>query len=1101
MTGSRFRTVLLYDAMGDPVAAAAVHQLQWMAYAGLTDPVWTVDIGSGTARQWRIQETSQAGVVERESLLDTLAGTGPAELAQVVTIATGAACNEEVVRTLAGDARETVKALREFRPQGSRVIDARLIAPVSLEEPTFLVALLTPHADANLIAIPEDRESDEHFGAPVSGAHPEQFAGHVAAEVASQTGLWTGMGETPLEATSAGTIGNRDVKVNLVRSYCRVLLGPPVPLQSAVSELSPLPVPSGRELALDPDRDVSVAAFRLVKATTGMSHDRPPPYASPVRFVGTWNAFKHYLHEMSIYLRTVPQQLRAGVAADLDSVAAEAFTAVAGADSSIQIGRDPDGSIGLDRTIDRLVRTVEYEVDRLVSIPDPSPIAPDAWPFIVDALLAVADGSRLARGAWLPRNHGRQAVVTQVEYLAPELDADPGRVAQALATYESTGRHALAWFADTDDSFELEDDYYDETGLDDTDSGSTTSGEDPGEQPDPGDQASVEDKDDEGENEEGNDVVAGDESPDAADVDDDSSRRGSGEGDTEPATVVGDSHGFSLAPSVLLGEFTARIRAERESAERSLRSNLAQLREARRALTRRESGLGQLAWLMGGLATMLMTVLVIALGVPRWIRMTEWSVATRTSLGVLMAAAALGTAIGTGVAVGAFRSTEERRNLTAAKLMAIAWIGAVGIGLAWSDRLRGTTRDLLPPELVFFVTVLLCLLVVARAAVDLDTAGGRGAARLIGSIALGYVALSVIGGVEREGGWYYDLTTSERAYLIFFTVGILVIAMAIVLALIARRRVSERLRLRDAAARLRWLVDTSRGTARQVSSLTAAENQAIGTATALVRLFRLPFGHLRGILDDRPVAPNEYCSAKKVQIHRFDLDPRAQQLLTARIRHQLGGVGWLVRQYENAVRAFRPELAMLHGADPEDLSSVRPEEDPSAPRYWGSLDLPRGVRWDFVRLLYSGRLDAALQAPLGELATDELLSGYIDRSGGRIDGSPSSIGEFAAPLALKRPPPLPFYLFVDGDLPTATDDRVHLRSRLYWPTNAVRLPSGTVHNSIVTTRIHDAGSKGIVIPFVRVDWSETMALSQLPLVPHLEGEPGSSEEVGDRPPM
>lgn len=226
-------TVLLYESIGDSVAGGAVRELLDLAAAGFISPLWLVDIGHGHDREWSVRFAGPGGDEPIDALLPAIAVGGPVDQAQVITIATAAVCDPGTIRQLAADASATVEALRRLQPAEARIIDARMVAPLSLEEATLTVGLFSAHADANLLLVPDDRESDAHFGAPLSLDRPEQFHGHVAGEVASHAGLWTGMDESPLARGSAGVIGVGDPKVTIARSYVRILNGPPVPLSAA----------------------------------------------------------------------------------------------------------------------------------------------------------------------------------------------------------------------------------------------------------------------------------------------------------------------------------------------------------------------------------------------------------------------------------------------------------------------------------------------------------------------------------------------------------------------------------------------------------------------------------------------------------------------------------------------------------------------------------------------------------------------------------------------------------------------------------------------------------------------------------------------------
>lgn len=1031
-------TVLLYESIGDSVAGGAVRELLDLAAAGFISPLWLVDIGHGHDREWSVRFAGPGGDEPIDALLPAIAVGGPVDQAQVITIATAAVCDPGTIRQLAADASATVEALRRLQPAEARIIDARMVAPLSLEEATLTVGLFSAHADANLLLVPDDRESDAHFGAPLSLDRPEQFHGHVAGEVASHAGLWTGMDESPLARGSAGVIGVGDPKVTIARSYVRILNGPPVPLSAAVANLTALPVPHGRAPSLDADLDVWSVARTVTERVPGLRHQPPPPYEPPVEVLDTRSAARRLAVEALRYLKAIPTHLRSGVYADLDQLAAEALTAAAGEEAAIHVSWTGIAPRNASLDVDQLLDSMRRQVARSQRIQDASLVSGDGWSDVIISILATADGGNFALGVPPPENHGVRAVVAELDLLAPESAHDAIEIAEELDAYSPPPDPA---FVEQD----REDVATDSTDAEDDEPPATQ----------PGDQNAVEDGE-----------------PDTPD-------EAAPPGEHVRPPLDGPAEALPRS-RVLLGEMVARVRKEQEAAESELQRALGTLREGReRLLNRSGNDLGALAWVMGTFAALLATVALVSTGAAEVVGADRWSPQVRTVLGLSLAAIAV--VVGGGAIVAAFREHAEQRRHLQALLGLLLLTAVIAFGLGADVRLSTDVfGKMYGRELVLFITVLTALVLVARAAARLQSASGDAAARVVGTVALGYLSLSVVGGVVRPGGWYERTDASTRLRWGLTTMSLLGLAMVCLLAWILQRRLQERLRLRDEAERLRWETAVAVHASRSASALRAAHAQMLGTAVALARLLRKPFGDVPSQEDLRPPEPNLLCSANKVQIQRFDLDQRAFETLVARIRHQLARHGWLQQQYEAAVEAFRGEMASLYGTDPEEISRARPEDDPSSAPLDGSGRLPPGMRWDFVRVLFDGRLDAALGAALERLATDELLSGYIDRPGGRIDGSPSSIREFAAPLALASPPRLSAELFERQDLPTGDDPRAKLQPTLWWPKDAVEAPAD-LDIELMPTRVHDTGERGMVLTFVRTDWSVPMALSQLPV--------------------
>ena len=115
--------------------------------------------------------------------------------------------------------------------------------------------------------VPEDRASDTSFSVPVGLDDVDAYAGHVAAELATAAGLWTGMGSAPVDDCLATVIDNGDASVVFARSLARVACGPPLPLDDALVPGRQLPVPPGAEPAPDARRTAIAHAERMFAGT------------------------------------------------------------------------------------------------------------------------------------------------------------------------------------------------------------------------------------------------------------------------------------------------------------------------------------------------------------------------------------------------------------------------------------------------------------------------------------------------------------------------------------------------------------------------------------------------------------------------------------------------------------------------------------------------------------------------------------------------------------------------------------------------------------------------------------------------------------------
>ena len=184
--------------------------------------------------------------------------------------------------------RGMVRQLKELAPEGLRVLETRIwVAPSPHgdgDESRWDAPedFFDPAADANLVVIPEDRQTEAKLAIPLTPPDSDRFAAHVATEVATALGMWSGMSEAPVDGMTAGTIGFGDAKVHLVRTFVRVAEIPAVTLAGAADHGGVLRVPSGaqeapypRETIIDAQRRIeSVLRDRIVREAPV---DRPEP--------------------------------------------------------------------------------------------------------------------------------------------------------------------------------------------------------------------------------------------------------------------------------------------------------------------------------------------------------------------------------------------------------------------------------------------------------------------------------------------------------------------------------------------------------------------------------------------------------------------------------------------------------------------------------------------------------------------------------------------------------------------------------------------------------------------------------------------------------
>lgn len=170
-----------------------------------------------------------------------------------------------------GGTSEMARRLKALAPEGLRVLEGRIwVAPGpdgdngetrwSRAEDFF-----APEADANLVLIPEDRQTEAKLAIPLTHEGSDRFAAHVATEVATALGMWSGMSEAPVDGMKGGTIGYGDAKVHLVRSFVRIAEIPAVTLSGATDHGGVLRVPSGAREAPYP-RQATVSVQKRIES-------------------------------------------------------------------------------------------------------------------------------------------------------------------------------------------------------------------------------------------------------------------------------------------------------------------------------------------------------------------------------------------------------------------------------------------------------------------------------------------------------------------------------------------------------------------------------------------------------------------------------------------------------------------------------------------------------------------------------------------------------------------------------------------------------------------------------------------------------------------
>jgi len=961
----------------DPVAAGAVADLGSLAAAGVVQPFWSVDVGEVDDLQ--IMATRWTAGPEHVLLTASLAAQRDPGTLRLVTLATDA-LTDDGLGELQRAVSTLVRTLRRLQPPGARLVDARVIAPSHLESPSTLTTLFTAEADTNLVVIPEDRTGDTAF-AIATGLHDTAgYAAHLAVEVATQAGLWTGMAEAPLDRGEPGVVDNGDAKVVLARSYARLVVGPPLPLAEALLTQPGLPVPPRADASPSPHVAARMFADHVFDGLSELHVAPVESFTERREALTLRQSVGRLAREAVSYLAGIPRQLRHGALGDLETVAGEALTSALGDDSTIEVvwsGKTADDGEGRGLPVDpEALRRAVYE--RLSRPGNPS-FDQQQWAGLVGDALSLVDAG--------PTNPGTQSLYV-------------GNRRVALVDPRAVG-------------------------------------------PDP------------------------------------------------TLGLTGVLEGIATEPMdapapTLLGRFSARLRHEIAVGERRLAALVASIEEDTRRLAAQDAGvLSLLGAVMAVLFTALVVDVLVLGGVAEWAGVAGWSRSTRLAAGFVLGAVAVGAAV---VALlGGLRGRPRLR--PAGVVVGLTLVLGGALGMAWWER----QVDLGAPlgtvglgETVLVITVVAVLLEVLLFCAAEPTRRAGAASRITFAVLLGYLALSVVGGVVRGDGegWYATLDPATRhRWFVAVTVA-LAIGMLLDLVAIAAARVRERVSIQQTGARLRWNDAATRRTAEEVRRLRVALRQFHGTALALDRLVWWPFGRPTppSLAADRLEVPA--IPALKLQVLHHQPTEQGRRAIVARIRREVAAPGWLQRQYALAVDAFAAQQSLGEGSDPGTAATrPRPECD-------GAVEVPSadpastgtGLRWTFAAALYRGDLDHDLRAAGSRSALGGVLEPYFRRADPSVGPAPSEVSRFAEGIVAGRRPIVPARLFEKMSLPVSGDARTRYATDVWWPTEALPVPAAAEADR---TELHDVpiahdGPCGLVVPIVRADASQTFPLHRLP---------------------
>ncbi len=406
-------TVIVGDGAG-PVRAS-VATLGAMVEQGLIRPFWFVEARVPRSGQWSGLRFDRSG--HDEVVLFASIGEWASDEIRVAAVASP---GDGVAAWEVAEAADLVHdRLSSLAPTEASVRVARLWFPdwETLAAPDD--EFFSTHVDANLVVVPEDRRSDQHFGSPL-GPEATAFGGHMAAETAALMGMFAGMDGSLLDEMGPGVIFGTNPKVRLARSFIRVGRSPALPLQEIVDHEGRLPVPPGTVEAPSPSAAVADLAARSVAIFDGLGfevRDPDPPQRHQLRPIRTLGLI---IKEMGRFIAGLPRRAVEGLFEDFSELAGRTMQELVGSSSVVEVvWKGKFSPSPGDDDFDALIGDLKHQAERRLDLEGGPSIDQTVWRDLRSLVLSTADGSEPPPGVDPLELHGRRAVVNEAEYLVP----------------------------------------------------------------------------------------------------------------------------------------------------------------------------------------------------------------------------------------------------------------------------------------------------------------------------------------------------------------------------------------------------------------------------------------------------------------------------------------------------------------------------------------------------------------------------------------------------------------------------------------------------------------------------------------------------------
>jgi hypothetical protein len=415
--------VIVGDGTGDQPLQLAMQHLCSLSARGLIRRFWYVD-ANATPDESVLTTRVTAGEVETDPLFRSIAAERHPSVTRAVLVMSAAASEAAITKSL-NFFHGLFPVVQRLQPPGVRLKDVRMAFPVDVERESGLSHIFSSYADANLIVLPEDRSSDLGFAAPLSLDDIDGLGAHMAAELATQLGLWLGMEDAPVDDSAAGVIAGNDIPVRFIRSYARAAVGPPLPLREAMTAGESLPVPP--RVQQSPNQWVSARDFadRLFDDMEFFHFSRVEVERGKV--VGSrLELAKIYFNEGKVYLREIPANLKGSVTDDVGELGGELLQRALGEESRYEvdwIGRDLNEQSTADDHLEAIIDGLNERIQAVdLDSVESTPIDQSNWVRLVRDLAGAVDASDTATSKIVVG--GNRLVVNDPTAFGPPVDVE-----------------------------------------------------------------------------------------------------------------------------------------------------------------------------------------------------------------------------------------------------------------------------------------------------------------------------------------------------------------------------------------------------------------------------------------------------------------------------------------------------------------------------------------------------------------------------------------------------------------------------------------------------------------------------------------------------